>query len=96
MSLIPSEIIGIEKESLTIFWEDGFSQTYSATSLRKNCMCAFCKEEFTGKKLLKGMELPTDLIIKKIELVGQYALQIHFSDSHQTGIYSFRKLREGF
>jgi DUF971 family protein len=31
---------------------------------------------------------------KSAESVGNYAIQIHFSDSHSTGIYSFAALRE--
>ena len=31
---------------------------------------------------------------ERAELVGRYALQIHWSDRHSTGIYSFDYLRE--
>jgi DUF971 family protein len=34
----------------------------------------------TGKK---------DVEIQRIEPVGQYAVQLHFSDGHATGIYSW-------
>jgi DUF971 family protein len=30
---------------------------------------------------------------KGIELVGQYAMSIEWSDGHSTGIYNFRDLR---
>lgn len=39
----------------------------------------------TGKK---------DVEISRIEPVGQYAVQLHFSDGHDTGIYSWELLYE--
>ena len=38
--------------------------------------------------------VPTDLTQSGVELVGNYAISIRFSDGHQTGIYPFRMLRE--
>ncbi len=34
------------------------------------------------------------LLAVDAELVGNYALRIHFSDGHSTGLYSWRYLRE--
>ena len=39
-------------------------------------------------------DLPDDVRPVKIEPVGRYALQIQWSDGHETGIYPFRRLRE--
>ncbi len=33
-----------------------------------------------------------DVLIEKIELVGNYAIQIFFDDNHHTGIYSWETL----
>ena len=38
--------------------------------------------------------MPDDVRPARIEPVGRYAIQIHWSDGHETGIYPFRRLRE--
>ncbi|ROO24432.1 hypothetical protein SAOR_14645 [Salinisphaera orenii MK-B5] len=43
------------------------------------------------------MELVTgkrDVGVDKIEPVGNYAIQLHFDDGHNTGIFSWEELRE--
>ena len=39
--------------------------------------------------------MPETVRAKRIELVGQYAISIEWSDGHSTGIYNFRDLRKG-
>ena len=41
------------------------------------------------KKIVRNKE---DVIIKKIETVGNYAIRIIFSDDHSSGIYSWELL----
>jgi len=48
----------------------------------------------TGIRIVLPIHIPDDLEFRKIELVGQYALQFEWSDGHRTGIYSFEYLRE--
>jgi DUF971 family protein len=43
---------------------------------------------------LKPETIPDSLEVADVEIVGRYALTFRFSDQHQTGIYSFRYLRE--
>jgi DUF971 family protein len=38
-------------------------------------------------------ELPGKYVLKGAQQVGNYALQIHWGDGHQTGIYTWEKLR---
>jgi DUF971 family protein len=45
-------------------------------------------------RIILPIHIPDDLVFRKIELVGQYALQFEWSDGHHTGIYSFEYLRE--
>lgn len=78
---------------LEITWADGIINKYTFAELRKNCQCATCVNEHTGEKILDTTKIPTDIKILKIEIVGNYALQFLFSDSHNTGIYSFDFLR---
>lgn len=88
-------------EKLVIEWQDGHVCTYPLAYLRKNCPCATCKtfrEEQSQKPktrltvFSKTSEGP--LTAKHAELVGGYAIRIEWSDQHDSGIYSFKFLRE--
>ena len=67
---------------------------YEAARLRRLCPCAQCVNEFTGERVLKAEAVPDELNIEDVEIVGRYALNFRWSDGHDTGIYSFRYLRE--
>lgn len=43
----------------------------------------------TGKKLLNVQTIQDDIIAVDFLEVGKYAIQILWSDGHQTGIYPF-------
>ena len=51
-------------------------------------------DELTGRKTLDPKTIPADIHIQKCEYVGNYAIRIDWSDRHNTGIYSFRFLRD--
>ena len=44
--------------------------------------------------MLNDSSIPDDLSIQKTAIVGRYALNFHFSDGHETGIFSFAYLRK--
>ena len=46
-----------------------------------------------GEPLLDRTKVPLTLRIQAINLVGQYGVNVRFSDGHDTGIYTFRALR---
>jgi DUF971 family protein len=65
-----------------------------AFALRDACPCAACVEEGTGRKLLDPATIPADIRPSELKAVGNYAVQIFWSDGHSTGIYSWKTLRE--
>lgn len=91
---LPSEIVGLNRSEITFVWEDGHASTFAARELRLRCRCALCIEEMTGAALLDPTSVPEDVVAQGIELVGQYAIGVSWSDGHKTGIYNFRDLRE--
>lgn len=91
-SLLPLEIIGLKRPLVTLVWEDGSSTEIPARNLRLICRCAFCVEEVSGKPLLDPASVPQDIVATQIDLVGQYGMQVVWSDGHSTSIYSFRTL----
>jgi len=79
---------------LAISWSDGAESVYDVRELRLACACARCVDEWTGEGRLDPATVPEDVHPLRIEPVGRYAIQIQWSDGHDTGIYPFRRLRE--
>ena len=90
---MPDEIVGLLRAKITFKWQDGHETVYPARELRLRCRCAMCIEEGTGVPLLDPTSVPADVVARGIELVGQYAIAVRWSDGHTTGIYNFRDLR---
>jgi DUF971 family protein len=90
----PRQIIEESDSELSISWSDEAETKYNAADLRRACPCAGCINEWTGEKILKTESVPEDLSFSFISIVGRYALNFHFSDGHDTGIYSFEFLRK--
>ncbi|HXV63118.1 MAG TPA: P-loop NTPase [Vicinamibacteria bacterium] len=89
----PKEIAADEK-SLRIRWSDGSESSFPFQFLRNHCPCAVCVDEWTGERKSLILLLPSNFRPMAMEPVGNYAVQISWSDGHNTGIYSFRYLRE--
>src|SRR4051812_34256775 len=90
---MPEEIVGLLRSKITIKWPGGHVTTYSSRDLRLACRCAGCVEETSGRPLLDPAVVPDNVRANAIELLGQYAIAITWSDGHNTGIYNFRDLR---
>jgi DUF971 family protein len=83
-------------KTLVLRWTDGTTGTYRAYDLRIHCPCASCVDEFTGKRLLDPGRIDQEVAAVQWNRVGRYALQIQWSDGHDTGIYTYERLREGY
>jgi len=87
-------------KQLEIDWQDGTKSIYTLALLRSMCPCAACREhrdkEAEKKTLLKILpgNYSGEIRAVNASLVGNYALQIEWSDNHDSGIYSFQYLRE--
>ena len=90
----PHEIMQEGAAGLRIKWGDGRVCHYEAAALRRVCPCAQCVNEMTGRRMLDPQSISDDLTVETLDIVGRYALTFRWSDGHQTGIYSFRLLRE--
>ena len=89
----PIELKQLGPSQLGIVWNDGHESVYEVRTLRLDCHCAQCIDEWTHEKVLKDESVPSDVRPRKIESVGRYALKIDWSDGHNTGIYTFEQLR---
>ncbi|HET9782259.1 MAG TPA: DUF971 domain-containing protein [Candidatus Dormibacteraeota bacterium] len=83
------------QQVMEITWEDGSKSTYTADQLRWACPCAECRGEAGMPGRLSRVKTLSDseLRIRDVTLVGQYALQIAFESGHASGIYSFSLLK---
>jgi DUF971 family protein len=90
----PREIKQADDSTILITWADSRQCTFSAPALRRACPCAQCVNEWTGERMLKPEAISEETTINDVSVVGRYALNFRWSDGHDTGIYSFRYLRE--
>ncbi len=94
MDIQPKEIRKLGGKELKIIWGDEHESLYAFRFLRQSCKCAFCVDERTGQGILNKEQVNQDLEGLKVSIVGQYALRVDFSDGHNTGLFTFRYLRE--
>jgi DUF971 family protein len=87
-----------------ITWADGHASHYDFAFLRDECPCATCNDERSRKEDFASAG-PTSSAASLLPMfkpkptartansVGNYAINIAFSDGHSTGIYSYDQLR---
>jgi DUF971 family protein len=85
---VPKEI-KLHKQSriLDITFSDGITFQFSCEFLRVYSPSAEVSGHGTGQEILQTGKKMVNIL--KIEPVGHYAIQPHFSDGHNTGIYSW-------
>ncbi len=65
-------------------------------NLRKNCPCANClAERLNRPETYIPLLASAQLTVKDIKQVGSYAIQLTWQDGHDSGIYTYDKLKEG-
>ena len=93
----PKDIQQIGDE-LAIKWEDGTETFMRLETLRRHCPCAGCKGEVDVMgNLYKNPDkpfTPSAFQLRKIEMVGGYAIQPTWGDGHGSGIFSFDYLKQ--
>ena len=99
MDLRPVKLSLTSGGQLLIEWSDGQRRVYRPGELREACPCATCREKrnlppppATMLPVLSAAETRPTAILE-MKPVGHYAYGIHFSDGHDTGIYTFEVLR---
>jgi DUF971 family protein len=90
----PIRIVRQGDENLKIAWNDGTVDTFPVRALRMSCPCAACVNEWTGEKILKDAQVATTVKPVKVFSVGRYAMGIHWTDGHKTGIFAYDYLKK--
>lgn len=86
-----------KSEQLSLLWDDGHAGLISLRALREHCPCAGCKGETVLLKTYTPTaqpEMPGKYKLVNAQQVGSYALGISWGDGHNTGIFTWEKLRE--
>lgn len=92
---IPVDITLAENGTrLEFTWTDGRVTRFAARDLRFGCPCAGCVDEMSGKRTLRLEDVDPGVHAVSYARVGRYAVQVHWSDGHSTGMYTYERLRE--
>ncbi len=98
---MPAKLDLKKDRGLTVEWSDGTTSYYSIAYLRKMSPSADARalrEEMARNPLTvlpaSAASATGPLVATGIEMVGNYALRIRFSDGHDTGLYSWDYLRK--
>ncbi|MDD4933094.1 MAG: DUF971 domain-containing protein [Methylacidiphilaceae bacterium] len=92
LALADAQVIGTE---LAIRWSDGAESFLPLEPLRRNCPCALCQGESTATATYSPRQKdysPASFVVRSLQPVGGYALQIVWADGHATGIYPYSYL----
>jgi DUF971 family protein len=94
MSELPTNLQALREQGvLRITWPDSQAD-FPLAFLRRQCECAHCVNEWTGEQILDPASVPDDIVIQKMDLVGNYAVRLEWSDGHNSGLYTWKRLRE--
>jgi DUF971 family protein len=89
----PVNVHAFPNGELGIVWADGHESYYPGRMLRLACHCAACVDEMTGEKILRTEAVADAVSVVQVHPVGRYGVAIRFSDRHDTGIYTYDRLR---
>ena len=82
-------VLKIDHMRLELAWREGKAAEISAKSLRAACRCAWCTRARIDGTFAASFDAIT---IDRLTPVGDYAINIAFSDGHARGIYPWAYL----
>ena len=90
-------LVDVEAQVLTVSWQDGHESVYPLDSLRRACPCASCVGHENMGKLPDPVIFRLPALMRwerlRLEAVGNYAVRMTWDDGHNTGIYTWERLR---
>ena len=90
--MVQPKSVDLLPDGLHIEWDDGRQCRYPHRVLRGRCPCASCVNEMTGKRMVSTKDVAEGVEALDWMTVGRYAIQVLWSDAHQTGIYPYEML----
>jgi DUF971 family protein len=90
----PSNIRALQADQiLEVSWPDGRVDRLPYHTIRSQCPCAGCRDEWTGERILDPKSIRPDLRLVGMENIGTYAVQFAWNDGHSSGLYTWETLR---
>ncbi len=90
----PSNIRAHQAEQLLeVEWTDSRVHRLPYRTIRSQCPCAACRDEWTGERILDPASIRPDLKLMGMENVGTYAVKLAWNDGHSSGLYTWETLR---
>lgn len=90
----PTQIEPYSSTEMFLAWNSGDQYAVPYSEIRFYCPCAGCVDEHTGERTIQKTSIHPDIRPTQVQLIGRYAIQIHWSDGHQTGMYHYDRLLE--
>ncbi len=76
---------------LQLLWSDGLRVRLDSKPLRAACRCAGCESQ---RRAGQPPVPPADTLLTELRPIGEFGLQLCFSDGHDRGIYPWPYLHE--
>jgi DUF971 family protein len=83
-------VLKADRLRLGLAWPNGEAAELAAGRLRAKCRCAWCTRARIDGSFAASFD---DVAIDRVAPVGDYAINITFSDGHARGIYPWTYLR---
>lgn len=77
-----------------VIWSDNKQSVITFKELRFHCPCAVCVDEGTGQRKITREMVKEEVAPVQVKTVGNYALQVVWTDGHDSGFYSYDYLRK--
>lgn len=88
----PSQVrLRRKQKRVEITWPDGQESHLSCLTLRKSCACSSCSN---ARQKGAISLIDADIGIDNLNVHGVSAMQFHFSDGHNRGLYPWSYLRQ--
>lgn len=81
------------EQALTVGFDDGFEGAIPFKLLREESPSAEVRGHGSGPRPPQP-PVPGDIGVTQAEPVGRYAVRIHFTDGHSSGLYTWTLLRQ--
>lgn len=92
MTIYPQHVLLHQRTgALALAWADVGEHVLSGEHLRARCKCAGCEQ---GRRHGQPPQPDTAMRLERISPVGEFGLQLHFSDGHERGLFPWAYLRE--
>ena len=85
-----------DRRVFQVTWDDGAVSEYQWEPFRRACPCAYCSGEgaFAGNVSPETVFNEQQTTLREVYPVGRYGLTPEWADGHDTGIYTYKMLRQ--